>query len=112
MNKLLHPPLDPETFARNAAAVADLLRALGNDRRLMIMCKLAEHGEMTVGDLASAIALRRHGWDVTVLERADPPRAAGAGIAVWPNALRALDALGVGADVRAAVDRELKRARC
>ncbi|GAA4787693.1 FAD-dependent monooxygenase [Actinomycetospora chlora] len=55
-----------------------------------------------LGGLATAVALRRRGWDVTVLERGDPPRAAGAGIALWPNALRALDALGVGADVRAA----------
>ncbi|MDD7967257.1 FAD-dependent monooxygenase [Actinomycetospora lemnae] len=49
-----------------------------------------------LGGLASAIALRRAGWEVTVLERRDPPASAGAGIALWPNALRALDALGVG----------------
>lgn len=55
-----------------------------------------------LGGLASAIALRRRGWEVTVLERRDPPSGLGAGIALWPNALRALDALGAGADVRAA----------
>lgn len=30
---------------------------LGSQRRLMVMCKLAEHGEMTVTDLAAEIAL-------------------------------------------------------
>ena len=57
METLVHPPMDLATFEANASAVAGLLRALGNQRRLMIMCKLAEHGEMTVGDLAEAVAL-------------------------------------------------------
>ena len=57
MNKLTHPPLDLATFQRNAGLVADLLAALGNARRLMIMCKLAEHGEVTVGGLAEEIGL-------------------------------------------------------
>jgi 2-polyprenyl-6-methoxyphenol hydroxylase-like FAD-dependent oxidoreductase len=55
-----------------------------------------------LGGLASAIALVRHGWEVTVLERRPEPAEAGAGIAMWPNALRALDALGLGEQVRAA----------
>jgi 2-polyprenyl-6-methoxyphenol hydroxylase-like FAD-dependent oxidoreductase len=60
-----------------------------------------------LGGLAGAIALSRHGWDVTVLERRAEPDEAGAGIAVWPNALRALDVLGpgprgIGAQARAA----------
>ena len=49
--------LDLVTFSANADAVADLLRALGNGRRLMIMCKLTEHGEMMVGDLAEEVGL-------------------------------------------------------
>ena len=57
MEKLLSPPIDLATFEAHAAAVAGLLRALGNQRRLMIMCKLAEHGEMTVGDLAGEVSL-------------------------------------------------------
>ena len=57
MEKLIHPPLDLAAFERHAAMVGDLLRALGNQRRLMIMCKLAEHGEMTVGDLAREVGL-------------------------------------------------------
>jgi 2-polyprenyl-6-methoxyphenol hydroxylase-like FAD-dependent oxidoreductase len=53
-----------------------------------------------IGGLASALALSRRGWQVEVLERAADFAEVGAGLAVWPNALRALDALGVGQDVR------------
>ncbi|WP_439817119.1 ArsR/SmtB family transcription factor [Zavarzinia sp. CC-PAN008] len=49
--------MDPATFAANATQVANLLKAIGNQRRLMVLCKLAERGEMTVGDLAVAVAL-------------------------------------------------------
>jgi 2-polyprenyl-6-methoxyphenol hydroxylase-like FAD-dependent oxidoreductase len=49
-----------------------------------------------IGGLASAIALRRAGWQVQVLERSEEPREVGAGISLWPNALHALDLLGVG----------------
>ena len=49
---------------------------------------------------ASAVALMRGGWDVQVLERADEFTEAGAGLSLWPNALRALDALGLGDQVR------------
>lgn len=48
-----------------------------------------------IGGLAAAIALSRTGWDVTVLERAPEIEPIGAGITLWPNAMRALDALGV-----------------
>ena len=46
-----------EDFAANTAEVADLLHMLGNERRLMILCKLAEAGEMTVGALVEAVGL-------------------------------------------------------
>ncbi|MFI1363490.1 FAD-dependent monooxygenase [Streptomyces griseochromogenes] len=55
-----------------------------------------------IGGLATALGLRRIGWEVTVLERAAAPADAGAGISLHANGLRALDALGVGAAVRAA----------
>ncbi|MFJ9817296.1 FAD-dependent monooxygenase [Streptomyces sp. NPDC101151] len=55
-----------------------------------------------IGGLAAAIGLRRIGWEVTVLERAATLADAGAGISLHANGLRALDALGVGAAVRAA----------
>jgi 2-polyprenyl-6-methoxyphenol hydroxylase-like FAD-dependent oxidoreductase len=53
-----------------------------------------------IGGLASAVALRSAGWDVQVLERSEELREVGAGISLWPNALRALDLLGVGDRVR------------
>jgi len=54
-----------------------------------------------IGGLASAIALRRAGWAVTVLERAPVIGAVGAGLVIQANGMRCLDALGVGAPVRA-----------
>lgn len=53
-----------------------------------------------IGGLASAIALRSAGWEVRVLERSAELREVGAGITLWPNAMRALDLLGVGDRVR------------
>lgn len=50
-------PFDLAAFEANAMEVADLLRTLGNERRLMMLCKLVEQGEMTVGALAEAVAL-------------------------------------------------------
>lgn len=50
-----------------------------------------------IGGLTAAVALHRRGWRVTVCERAPEPPATGAGIGLAPNALRALDALGVDA---------------
>src|SRR5512145_3219627 len=48
---------DLATFAANAKLVADILRTLANERRLMILCKLVEWGEATVGSLAEAVGL-------------------------------------------------------
>ena len=51
--------------------------------------------------LATAVALQRRGHDVTVIEeRTDT--SSGAGISIWPNALAALDELGLGDAVREA----------
>ncbi len=57
MNTAIHPPLDPAEFAARAGEVSNLLKALGNQRRLMIMCKLAEYGECKVGELADEVGL-------------------------------------------------------
>ncbi|WP_431918477.1 FAD-dependent monooxygenase [Nonomuraea jabiensis] len=54
-----------------------------------------------IGGLAAAIALHRIGWRVTVLERAVEFGEIGAGLALWPNATRALAALGLAERVRA-----------
>lgn len=49
-----------------------------------------------IGGLCAAIGLRLAGRQVTVFERATRFGAIGAGITLWPNALRALDVLGLG----------------
>jgi 2-polyprenyl-6-methoxyphenol hydroxylase-like FAD-dependent oxidoreductase len=54
-----------------------------------------------IGGLCAAVALHRAGWDVTVLERAPRFAAVGAGLTLMANALAGLDALGLGAEVRA-----------
>ena len=33
---------DPETFEKQAVEVASVLRAIANERRLMILCRLVE----------------------------------------------------------------------
>lgn len=47
-----------------------------------------------IGGLATAAALAQRGWDVTVYERQDALRAVGAGLYIWENGLRVLEALG------------------
>ncbi|MFF2088024.1 FAD-dependent monooxygenase [Nocardia sp. NPDC058176] len=53
-----------------------------------------------IGGMAAAVALRARDWSVRVYERAPEIAEVGSGIGLWPNALRALDALGVGSAVR------------
>ena len=53
-----------------------------------------------IGGLTAAVALHRQGWRVTVLERARTLEPVGAGLGLAPNALHALDAIGLGDDVR------------
>ncbi|GIH60417.1 FAD-dependent monooxygenase [Microbispora siamensis] len=53
-----------------------------------------------IGGLTAALALARKDWSVTVLEQAASIEPVGAGLAVAPNALRALDVIGVGDEVR------------
>ncbi|MEO6985342.1 MAG: NAD(P)/FAD-dependent oxidoreductase [Paralcaligenes sp.] len=48
-----------------------------------------------IGGLSAAAGLLKLGIDVTVLERADAIRTAGAGLNIWPNGGRALGALGL-----------------
>jgi ArsR family transcriptional regulator len=49
--------IDPASFAEKAAMVAAVLKELANARRLMVLCKLGEHGEMTVAELAGEVGL-------------------------------------------------------
>ncbi|MFJ9818963.1 FAD-dependent monooxygenase [Streptomyces sp. NPDC101151] len=53
-----------------------------------------------IGGLTAAAALHQRGWGVTVLERARSLEPVGAAISLAPNALRALDVLGVGDEIR------------
>ncbi|GAA0392640.1 monooxygenase [Acrocarpospora corrugata] len=53
-----------------------------------------------IGGLAAAAAFQRKGWEVTVLERAPSIEPVGSGLAMAPNALRALDTIDVGDQVR------------
>ncbi len=54
-----------------------------------------------IGGLSAAVGLHRAGWRVTVLERAHAFGEIGAGIVLWPNALRALRFIGLAAEVDA-----------
>lgn len=55
-----------------------------------------------IGGLAAGVALRRAGWNVRVYERAAQPRELGFGLLLAPNALAALEELGVGDEVKRA----------
>jgi 2-polyprenyl-6-methoxyphenol hydroxylase-like FAD-dependent oxidoreductase len=54
-----------------------------------------------IGGLAAAGALARTGWQVTLLERGDRLRGDSAALLLWPNGVRALHALGLGAGLGA-----------
>ena len=54
-----------------------------------------------IGGLAAAAGLHAAGWDVTAYERAASLEPVGAGLALAPNGLRALDVFGAGDAVRA-----------
>lgn len=50
-------PMDLKAFERQATQVANVLRAVANDRRLMILCRLVEQGEANVGGLSADVGL-------------------------------------------------------
>jgi 2-polyprenyl-6-methoxyphenol hydroxylase-like FAD-dependent oxidoreductase len=66
-----------------------------------------------VGGLATAGALARTGWRVTLLERAERLRGEPTALLLWPGGVRALQVLGLGAGLAAiatpAPDRGLRR---
>ena len=45
------------SLQRNAGAAASMLRALANERRLMILCLLIAEEELTAGELAEEVEL-------------------------------------------------------
>lgn len=44
-------------FSREAGRAAGLLRAMSNEQRLLILCYLAEEGELSVGQLCDRLEL-------------------------------------------------------
>ena len=44
-------------FEEKATEAATMLKALSNEKRLMILCKLLEHGEMSVNALIAHVGL-------------------------------------------------------
>ncbi len=66
-----------------------------------------------IGGLAAAAGLCAAGWDVTACERARSLEPVGVALALAPNGLRALDAIGAGDALRGlAVPQELGIRRC
>lgn len=49
--------LSIEEFSAKAGDAADLLRALANEQRLLILCHLVTHQEMSVGALTQAVGI-------------------------------------------------------
>lgn len=55
MTSMIAPPAD--ALQAKAAEVADILRAIANQRRLLLLCHLAQEGEASVGRLAEFLGL-------------------------------------------------------
>src|ERR1044072_6088165 len=58
-----------------------------------------------IGGLAAALALRHEGFEPAVYEQAPALLEVGGAIAVWPNAFRVLERLGLGETVLARAGR-------
>ena len=48
---------DQRFIQEGAAKAAALLRAVGNEHRMLVLCLLIEHDELTVGQLLEQVAL-------------------------------------------------------
>jgi DNA-binding transcriptional ArsR family regulator len=48
---------DLKKLAKQAGDAAQLLKLLGNEKRLLVLCFLAARGEMTVGELVDVVDL-------------------------------------------------------
>lgn len=54
-----------------------------------------------IGGLTAGLALRRIGWDVEVYDKITENRPVGAALSLWPNGVKCLNYLGLGAEVAA-----------
>lgn len=50
-------PQDRAFLQQGAGQAAALLRSVGNERRLLVLCLLIEHGELAVGQLLEQVDL-------------------------------------------------------
>lgn len=46
-----------QALEQKAGEVATVLKALANSRRLLLLCKLAEQGRMSVGQMATSVGI-------------------------------------------------------
>jgi salicylate hydroxylase len=83
--------------ANHAAARSVASRGTAPRERseLMTNCRVIIIGA-GIGGLTAALSLQRHGFSVSVYEQASELKEAGAGLLLTPNAMHALDFLGVG----------------
>jgi ArsR family transcriptional regulator len=58
MSDLAPPPFDATAMRTAAGHVAALLRSLGNEDRLLLLCQMAE-GELSVGELEARLDIRQ-----------------------------------------------------
>ena len=65
-----------------------------------------------IGGIAAAIALHRAGYRPLVFEQAAELREVGAGLSLTPNAVKALDWLGVGESLRVIADEPMEQLTC
>lgn len=85
-------PRDARVVCRGASDAADTSTPSADEQRPPLRVIIAGAG---IGGLATCLALRRVGIDAHVYERAVSLKAdAGTGIALWPNGLKALRAIG------------------
>ena len=49
--------VEMKALEQKAGEIAGMLKALANPRRLLLLCKLAEHGGMSVGQMAEAVGI-------------------------------------------------------
>jgi len=54
---MLDLPKNIQSLENRASEVASLLKAIGNEKRLIILCQLADHDELSVGVLAQSVGL-------------------------------------------------------
>jgi ArsR family transcriptional regulator, virulence genes transcriptional regulator len=57
MNMATADAADLKKLAREAGQAAQLLKLLGNEKRLLVLCFLAARGEMTVGEIVGVVKL-------------------------------------------------------